>query len=86
MEMTHITAFTDAMNRKDLEGMLTHMADEVVLNTPLASEPVKGKTAIRQVAGALLKVVDKFDWNLCKDLSMYRLFSSSLPAQSNWME
>ena len=24
MEMTHIAAFTDAMKRKDLEGMLTH--------------------------------------------------------------
>ena len=42
--------------------MLTHMADDVVLNTPLASEPVKGKAAIRQVVGALLKVVDKFDF------------------------
>jgi ketosteroid isomerase-like protein len=52
MEMIHITAFTDAMKRKDLEGMLTHMADDVVLNTPLASEPVKGKAAIRQVVGA----------------------------------
>jgi SnoaL-like domain len=62
MEMTHITAFTDAMKRKDLEGMLAHMADDVVLNTPLASEPLKGKAAIRQVVGALLKVVDKFDF------------------------
>jgi ketosteroid isomerase-like protein len=62
MEMIHITAFTDAMKCKDLEGMLTHMADDVVLNTPLASEPVKGKAAIRQVVGALLKVVDKFDF------------------------
>ena len=62
MEMIHIAAFTDAMKRKDLEGMLTHMADDVVLNTPLASEPVKGKAAIRQVVGTLLKVVDKFDF------------------------
>jgi hypothetical protein len=62
MEMTRIIAFTDAMKRKDLEGMLTHMADDVVLNTPLASDPVRGKAAIRQVVGALLKVVDKFDF------------------------
>ena len=62
MEMIHIAAFTDAMKRKDLEGMLTHMVDDVVLNTPLAAEPVKGKAAIRPVVGALLKVVDKFDF------------------------
>ena len=62
MEMTHIIPFTDVMKRKDLEEMLTHMADDVVLNTPLACEPVRGTAAIRQVVGALLKVVDKFDF------------------------
>jgi hypothetical protein len=62
MEMTHIKPFTEAMARKDLESMLTHMTDDIVLNTPLTAEPVKGKAAIRQVVGALLKVVDKFDF------------------------
>jgi ketosteroid isomerase-like protein len=50
MEMTHIKAFTDAMTRKDLESMLTHMTDDIVLNTPLTAEPVKGKATIRQVS------------------------------------
>ena len=61
-DLTHIHAFTAAMQRKDLEAMLTHMADDVVLNTPLAAEPLKGKTAIRPVVGALLGVVDQFDF------------------------
>lgn len=87
MEMTHITPFTDAMKRKDLEEMLTHMADDVVLNTPLASEPVKGKAAIRQVVGALLKVVDKFDvLEFMQGPEHVSSFSKSLPAQSNWTE
>lgn len=60
--MTHIHAFTAAMQRKDLEAMLTHMTDDIILNTPLAAEPVKGKAALRQVVGALLGVVDKFDF------------------------
>ena len=62
MDLTHIHAFTAAMQRKDLEAMLTHMADDIVLNTPLRAEPVRGKGAIRQVVGALLGVVDKFDF------------------------
>jgi hypothetical protein len=62
MNLSHIHAFTTAMQRKDLEGMLTHMADDVVLNTPLAGEPFKGKDAIRQVVSGLLSVVDAFDF------------------------
>ncbi len=63
MDLSHIHAFTAAMQRNDLEAMLTHMADDVILNTPLAAEPVRGKAAIRQVVGALLGVVDTFDFH-----------------------
>ncbi len=62
MDLTHINAFTAAMQRKDLEAMLSHMVDDITLNTPLSGEPVKGKPAIRQVVGALLGVVDAFDF------------------------
>ena len=50
------------MQRKDLETMLAHMSETVVLNTPLLAEPVRGKPAIRQVVGALLGAVDTFDF------------------------
>jgi hypothetical protein len=62
MNLTHVQSFTAAMMDKNLEAMLTHMADDVVLNTPLAAEPVKGKAAVRQVVTALLGVVDTFDF------------------------
>ena len=62
MNLTHIHAFTAAMRRKDLEAMLTHMADDIVLKTPLVAEPFKGKAAIRPVVEALLRVVDAFDF------------------------
>jgi hypothetical protein len=62
MDLTHIHAFIAAMQRKDLDAMLTHMADGVVLKTPLAAEPFVGKAAIRPVVEALLRVVDKFDF------------------------
>jgi hypothetical protein len=60
MNISHIHAFTSAMQRKDLESMLSHMAEDVVLNTPLAAEPLQGKAALRPVVTALLGVVDRF--------------------------
>ena len=62
MYLTHIHAFTAAMQRKDLEGMFSHMADDILLKTPLAAAPFKGKAAIRPVVEALLGVVDRFDF------------------------
>jgi hypothetical protein len=62
MNLEHVTAFTAAMQRKDLEAMLSHMAGDVVLNTPLMAEPVLGEEAIRAVVGPLLAVVDAFDF------------------------
>ena len=62
MNLEHVTAFTAAMQRKDLKAMLSHMAGDVVLNTPLMAEPVLGKEAIGEVVGPLLMVVDAFDF------------------------
>ncbi len=62
MDLAHIHAFTEAMKRKDLEAMLTHMAEDVILKTPLVAEPFKGKAAIRPVVKALLEVVDAFEF------------------------
>jgi S-methylmethionine-dependent homocysteine/selenocysteine methylase len=62
MNLEHVTAFTAAMRRKDLKAMLSHMAGDVVLNTPLRAEPVLGKEAIREIVGPLLAVVDAFDF------------------------
>ena len=62
MDLTHINAFTAAMARKNLDVMLTHMADDIVLKTPLFAEPVHGKAAVRPVVEALFTVVDTFDF------------------------
>ena len=62
MNLDHVTAFTAAMQQKNLDAMLSHMADNVVLNTPLIAEPIKGKAAIRKIVGPLLDVVDAFDF------------------------
>ena len=62
MSLEHVTAFTAAMQRKELEAMLSQLAGNVVLNTPLITEPVRGKDAIREVVGPLLALVDTFDF------------------------
>lgn len=62
MNLTHINAFTQAMQQGDREAMLSHMSDDIVLKTPLAAEPFRGKDAIRPVVTALLSVVDQFDF------------------------
>ena len=62
MDLKHLHAFTDAMKGKNLDAMLTHMAEDVILKTPLVAEPFYGKAAIRPVVEALLAVVDKFDF------------------------
>ncbi len=41
---------------------MAHMAEDVVLRTPLAVEPVRGKAAVRAVVGPLLGAVDAFDF------------------------
>jgi hypothetical protein len=61
-DLTHVHAFTDAMQRKDREAMLSHMTDDILLKTPLAATPFKGKDAIRPVVSALLSVVDAIDF------------------------
>ncbi len=62
MKLTHIHAFTAAMQRKDLDAMLIHMSDDVRLVTPLVAEPFQGKASIRPVVEALLAVVDSFEF------------------------
>jgi len=62
MNLTRVRAFTEAMTRKDLESMLMHMSEDVVLRTPLVAEPIQGKAAIRPVVSALLGLVDRFDF------------------------
>jgi ketosteroid isomerase-like protein len=59
---THLHAFLDAMRSKNADAMLSHMADAMVLRTPLHAEPFRGKAAIRPVVDALLQVVDRFDF------------------------
>lgn len=63
MDLTYLHGFIDGMmQRKELGAMLPHMADDMVLKTPLVDTPFTGKAAITPVVEALLGVVDRFDF------------------------
>ncbi|WP_457107870.1 hypothetical protein [Methylobacterium sp. P5_C11] len=60
MDLTHVRACAAALAAKDRDAVRAQMAEAVVLNTPLAAEPVRGKAAIRPVVDALLAAVEAF--------------------------
>ena len=62
MDLTHVHAFTAAMERKDLDAMLTRMSEDITLRTPLQRGALHGKAEVRPVVQALLEVVDTFDF------------------------
>jgi AraC-like DNA-binding protein len=62
MNLTHLHAFPNAIQRKDLKVMLTHMGDDIIFKTSLVAKPFKDKVAIRPVVVAFLGVVEKSDF------------------------
>ena len=85
MNLDHVTAFAAAMQHKNPEAMLSHMADDAVLNTPLIAEPIKGKAAIRQIVEPLLAGVDAFDFReIMHGPEHVSSFLRSRLGQPNW--
>lgn len=57
----HLDAYLEAMGRRDVEGTQPHMADDVVLRSPIAPSPFEGKARVTEVLTQLLGVVDAFE-------------------------
>ena len=85
MNLDHVTAFTAAMQHKNLEAMLSHMADDAVLNTPLIAEPIKGKAAIpRSSNRCSLWLTRSISARSCTVPSTYPRSLRSRLGQPNW--
>jgi hypothetical protein len=56
----HLDAFLDAMHRRDASGTEAHMADDVVIYSPIVPEPFKGKQQVQEILKQLLLTVDAF--------------------------
>jgi hypothetical protein len=54
----HLDAYLEAMGRRDVEGTRVHLADSVVLRSPIAPAPFKGRDSVVKVLTQLLGVVD----------------------------
>ncbi|MEI7298562.1 nuclear transport factor 2 family protein [Paraburkholderia tropica] len=57
----HLDAYLDAMGRRDVEGTKVHMADNVVLRSPIAPAPFEGRERVAEVLTQLLDTVEAFE-------------------------
>ena len=57
----HLDAYLKAMGRRDVEGTKVHLADSVVLRSPIAPAPFEGRESVVKVLTQLLGVVDAFE-------------------------
>lgn len=61
MDMTHLKPFLNGMHGGNADALVDHMSEDVVLNSPILAEPVRGKAAVADVLAALLQVADNFE-------------------------
>jgi limonene-1,2-epoxide hydrolase len=57
----HLDAYLEAMGRRDVEGTKVHMAEDVVIYSPITPAPFQGKEQVTGVLDALLSTVDAFE-------------------------
>lgn len=55
-------SFRSAVERRDLEGMLAALSDDIVLHSPVTFRPFEGKDAVRMLFGVLLNVFEDFSY------------------------
>ena len=65
----HLDAYLEAMGRRDVGGTKAHMADDVVIRSPIVPAPFQGKEQVTGVLDALLSTVDAFEPKLLRDRS-----------------
>lgn len=53
-------AFRDAIEARDLDAVMTLMADDVEFRSPVVFSPYRGRDALRVILGAVLEVFTDF--------------------------
>ena len=56
----HLDAFLDAMHKRDVSATEAHLADDVVIYSPIVPEPFEGKQMVQEILKQLLLTVDAF--------------------------
>jgi hypothetical protein len=56
----HLNAYLDAMHKRDVSATEAHLADDVVIYSPIVSDPFQGKQMVQEILKQLLLNVDAF--------------------------
>ena len=57
---TPASDFRDAIERRDLDGMVATLADDVVLHSPVSFKPFEGREAVAQLFEILVRTFEDF--------------------------
>jgi SnoaL-like domain len=57
---TAASDFRDAIERRDLDGMVATLADDVVLHSPVSFKPFEGREAVAQLFEILVRTFEDF--------------------------
>jgi len=57
---TAASDFREAIERRDLDGMVATLADDVVLHSPVSFKPFQGREAVVQLFEILLRTFEDF--------------------------
>ena len=57
---TAASDFREAIERRDVDGMLATLADDVVLHSPVSFKPFEGREAVAQLFEILLRTFEDF--------------------------
>jgi len=60
----HLDAYLKAMGNRHVEGLEAHMADNVILSSPIVPVPFEGKELVFQIVSRLLETIDDFELKL----------------------
>ncbi|MCC2957599.1 nuclear transport factor 2 family protein [Massilia sp. IC2-477] len=79
MDTKHVDAYFKALSNKDKQGIIPHLADDIVLLGPIFPEPTEGKEAVVQVLAGFLDTIDSLEVNLSfasgRDVAVFFSFS-----------
>lgn len=64
MNTQHVDDYFNALSKRDTQGIIPHLADNIVLHGPIFPEPTEGKDAVVQVLSGFLQTIDTLDVNL----------------------
>ncbi|TFW31239.1 nuclear transport factor 2 family protein [Duganella callida] len=79
MNTSHITDYFKALSDKNTQGILPHLADNIVLLGPIFPEPTVGRDAVVQILSGFLATIDTLEVKLTfasdRDVAVFFSFS-----------